>query len=523
MKKKILYSILTAFLLSLSFPPFKLGFLAYIALIPFFVLLEDLNYKDSIKWGYLTGLFTNIGTLYWINFVTIPGAIAAIFYLPVYLVFYSLLHTFFRKKLGEGKLYFWIPFLWTGIEYFKSLGVLGFPWNSLAYTQTYYLSLIQYVTYTSVYGVTFWIVIINVIILLLLKNISNYKKNIIYFLILVFLFLIPWIYGTLIVPEPNGNNEEKIRVALIQGNIDPYLKWDDSFIDQNLTIYDKLTRESAKSNPDLIIWPETATPVYLRDSVTYLMEIRQMIADLNIPLITGTPDYKFFKDRSYKTYNAAFLMKPFTNDFQLYHKIHLVPFGEQVPFTETVPFFKDFLEKLEMGEGNFSSGNKVVSFKVPFYHEQKNNCQNDSLTKNEILTPVIICFESLFPEFVRKFIQKGADIMVIITNDAWFERSSAPFHHAQVAVFRAIENRICIARCANTGISMFIDPYGRTLASTSIFEQTTLIHDIPLRKGTTFFIKHGNIFSYAISVLNFIPFIAAFFTNRKSKIMYSKS
>lgn len=514
MRQNLFFSLLTGLLLSFSFPPFRLGFLAYVALIPFFLLLEQSDYKTSIRWGFLTGLFINIGTLYWINWVTVPGAIAAILYLPVYFIIYAVLHTFVRKRLGTNQLYIWVPFLWTGIEYFRSLGVLGFPWNSLAYTQSYYLALIQYVSFTSVYGVSLWVVTINVIILMLIKNFSNYRKIVIYFIVLVMLFLIPWLYGKMIMPESEDAREEQIRVALIQGNIDPYLKWDDEFLQDNLKIYDKLTRQSAEFSPQLIIWPETAIPDYFRSSTLYLDGVKSVVSELNIPLITGAPDYRFFEDSEYKTFNAVFLVKPNRSDLQIYHKIHLVPFGERVPFTERFPLLKNFLEQFEMGEGNFSPGSKVVSFKVPIV-------RNDSLANNlspkrdHILAPAVVCFESVFPELVRKFILNGSDILIVITNDAWFERSSAPYQHAQMAVFRAIENRVSIARCANTGVSMFIDPFGRTQSRTPIFEDRVLVDEIPLRWQTTFFTRHGNVFTIAVSLLNFGPLLAALFSSKK--------
>jgi len=516
MKKNLLLSLISSVLFSLAFPPIKLGFLAYIALIPLFILLEDKSYKEAIRWGFLTGLFMNLGTLYWINWVTVPGAIAAILYLPIYLVIYAIAHTLIRQRLGEKYLYWCVPFLWTGVEYLRSLGVLGFPWCSLAYTQTYYLSLIQYVSLTSVYGVSFWVATINVIILLLLKSTSNLKKVIFFFIILILIFLIPWIYGKLVIPEENEILEEKIRVSVIQGNIDPYIKWDDAFLEENLKIYDELTRESVKYNPQLIIWPETAVPDYLKISTLYLTEIRKLMSDVKVPLITGAPDFDYLPDRSYLTFNAAFLMTPHDDDFQSYHKIHLVPFGERVPFTETFPILKNLLESLEMGEGNFSPGDKLVSFKVPMTFKTITS-EEERPPRDHIFAPVVICFESLFPELVRKFVRNGADILIIITNDAWFKRSAAPFHHAQAAVFRAIENRISIARCANTGVSMFIDPYGRTLQSTPIFVKTFLVQEIPLRTKTTFFTNHGNVFSIAISLLNIAPLLAALLIPKKSK------
>jgi len=515
MKKKLFFSLLTGVLLSFAFPPFRMGFLAYFALIPFFLVLEETDYKESIRWGFLFGLFVNIGTLYWINWVTVPGAIGAILYLPIYYVFYGLLHTFLRKRLGENQLYVWVPFLWTGMEYVRSLGVLGFPWNSLAYTQSYYLSLIQYVSYTSVYGASFWVVLINVIILLLIKNIaSNFRRTVVYFIVLILLFILPWLCGKLIIPGDEYVPDEKIRVALIQGNIDPYLKWDDAFLQENLIIYDKLTRQSVAASPQLIVWPETAVPDYFRSSKLYLNGVKSLLAEINVPLITGAPDYQFKEDNEYITFNGVFLVKPNRSDLQIYHKIHLVPFGERVPFTERFPLLKAFLERFEMGEGNFSEGDDVVSFKVPFIRSDS-LAQNKKPAREFIMAPAVVCFESVFPELVRKFILNGSDILIVITNDAWFERSSAPYQHAQMAVFRAIENRVSIARCANTGVSMFIDPYGRTLSATPIFEEKTLVDSIPLKKQTTFFTRFGNVFTIAVSLINIGPLVAALLSVKK--------
>lgn len=510
MRKDLIFSLLSSVLLSLSFPPLKLGFLAYVALIPFLILLEHKNYKESIRWGFLTGLFMNIGTLYWIVYPTIPGAIAAIIYLPIFFVIYALLHTLLRQRLGEKYLYWCIPILWTGVEYLRSLGVLGFPWNSLAYTQGYYLSLIQYVSFTSVYGVSLWIVTINVVILLILKNFSDFKKILIYFIALILLFIMPWIYGSLVIPDDEKAPEEQIRVGLIQGNVDPNIKWSEEFFEENWRIYSELTLEAARLKPQLIIWPETAVPDFLRISNLYLTNIRELVNQINIPLITGAPDYKYLPDQEYLTFNGVFLLSPDRPGFQIYHKLHLVPFGERVPFTETFPFLKDFLESLEMGQGNFSPGSEIVSFNVPIMNRDSVSGSN-KIPRDHIKAPVVICFESLFPELVRKFILKGADIMIIITNDAWFKRSAAPYHHAHMAIFRAIEHRISIARCANTGVSMFVDPYGRTLQASSIFKKFYLVHDIPLRSETTFFSQHGNIFSVTISLLNIAPLLVAFF------------
>ncbi len=514
MKKDLLLSLLFGVLLSLSFPPYRLGFLAYVALIPFFLLLANKNLAQTIKWGYLAGLFMNIGTLWWINLVTIPGAIAAILYLPIYMIIYAVLHNFLHSRLGPKYFYWCIPFLWTGVEYLRSLGVLGFPWCSLAYTQSYYLNLIQYVSITSAYGVSFWVATINVIIWLILKNVSDFKRVVIYYLILIVLFILPWLYSRMVVPKDQPAPDDSIKVGLIQGNIDPYVKWSDAFLEENWRIYHELTLQAAQLHPQIIIWPETAVPDYLRISTLYLTNIREMLEQIKVPLLTGAPDFRYLEDQTYLTFNGVFLMTPNDPGFQVYHKIHLVPFGERVPFTESLPWLRDFLERLEMGEGNFSPGQEIVSFDVPVSVAQDSSAE--MRLRRYLKLPVIICFESLFPELVRSFVLNGADLLGIITNDAWFKRSPAPHHHAQMAVFRAIENRISIARCANTGVSMFIDPYGRTLQASPIFQALYLVDDLPLRKTTTFFTRYGNVFTVSISLLNIVPLIIALFTRPKS-------
>ncbi|NOZ61552.1 MAG: apolipoprotein N-acyltransferase [Calditrichaeota bacterium] len=506
MKRDLIFSLLTGFFLSLAFPPFHLGFLAYVALIPFFFLLQSKNFRESARWGYATGLFVNLGTLYWISWVTVPGAIAAILYLPVYFVLYAVIHTFLQRRLPEKYFYLCIPFLWTGMEYLRSLGVLGFPWNSLAYTQTYYLSLIQYAEYTSLFGVSFWIVWLNVIIFLIIKNVNNYRKIVFYFALLILLFLLPYIYGKIVVPPSNEAPQEKIRVGLVQGDIDPLEKWDDAFRMENLKIYQSLTYQMNTDSLDLIIWPETATPVYLRDSEVYRQAIREIVDSLHVSLITGTPDYQFLPDHSYKTFNAVFSFVPGKKNFDVYRKLHLVPFGERVPFTETFPFIADLLEKLEMGEGNFSPGDSIVSFKIPW---KKTSASRTASERRYFMAPVVVCFESLFSNLVRKFVLNGADILIIITNDAWFGKSQAPFHHAQAAVFRAIENRISIARCANTGVSMFIDAYGRTSSETPIWVRTAISGELTPRQKNTFFSVHGHLFTNIVSLFNLLPLIYA--------------
>ncbi|MFQ5865026.1 MAG: apolipoprotein N-acyltransferase [bacterium] len=534
MRIDLLLSLVTCFLFSFAFPPFKFGFLAYWALVPFFYLLENKSLKESFRWGYVTGLFISIGTIYWITFVTIPGSLATILIHPLYYSLYAMIHTLLRKRLGE-KFVFAIPFVWTGIEYVKSLGELGFPWISLGYTQTHYLLLIQYASYTTVFGISFWLVLINVLVYLMLKNIENRKKVAILLTATILLFILPWMYGKQTMPDEN-DFQEAIEVALVQGNIDPYIKWDKGNVNLSYDTYERLSRECATIDPDLIVWPETATPSFLLHDHEHLHQVKGLINDLNIPLLTGTPEYAFnLQNKEIRTYNSAVLITPNSHDdLPVYSKMQLVPVAERVPYEDRIPILKDFIQSLEMGEGNFSPGEEVVVFEMPVEqpkNNEKGNLGTDEKNKNlsgftTIPFATVICYESIFPDLVQRFIKKGAKFLVVITNDAWFGRdwfpwwlNSGMFQHAQMAIFRAIENRISIARCANTGVSMFIDPFGRTHSALNIFEEGYVVSNIPLRTETTFFTKHGNIFTKIVSCLGVLFVFVAFFMRRKHNVV----
>ena len=505
MKKNLLLSLAAGISMSLAFPPLQSGFLAYVTLVPFFFLLENKTFGESFKWGYITGFFHCATMLYWINWVTVVGGVAAILYLPLYFSLFALVFHFLRSRIGD-KVIFFAPFLWVGMEYLRSLSEFGFPWTTLGYSQSYYTVLIQYASITSVFGVSFWIVLINVLVYQLIKKRKNHKAVVIYALSILLLFILPLLYGKMVMREIIPS-DPSLRVALVQGNIDPREKWNNDSRDVSFDTYERLTYEIAKENPDCIIWPETATPCYLRYQGSYLQRVRDQIDSLGIPLITGTPDFFYQKDGSYKTYNSVFLLLPNDISIQYYAKIKLVPFGERVPYQDAFPFIyiKTLLDYLELGQGDWSVGQKETVFQLPMKQNdgisEIESAELKKIRNSELKFSVAICYESVFNDFVRKFVAKGAEFLVVITNDAWFGNTSAPHQHAQMAVFRAIENRIAIARCANTGISGFIDPFGRMYNTTKLFTEAAVVDSVPLRNTETFYTRHGNIFTVVVSAI----------------------
>jgi apolipoprotein N-acyltransferase len=482
----------------LAFPPFRLGFLAYWALVPLFFLLEGKGFGSALRWSYLAGFFVHLATLYWIGWVTVPGALGALLVLPLFFALYGAGHYALHQTLGPRFIYA-LPFLWTGIEYLRSLGQIGFPWLSLGYTQAYYTWLIQYASVTSVFGVSFWVVWINVLVYDYLRPGSSSGKRRLLLLLLAAMFLVPYLHGQWVIRQYR-EAREKIRLALIQGNIDPYRKWDLAFLDDNMATYERLTAEAVHHRPALVVWPETALPLYIRHEEGYLRWMREHVEEWGSPVLSGAPDYDYGPGGVLRTYNAAFLFEPGRTEIQWYAKIQLVPFGERVPYQGALGWFKKLLDKLEMGEGDFSPGPGVRLFETPLV------VLPDSSVRR-VRFGTVICYESVFPDLVRRFVRGGAEFLVVITNDGWFGKTSGPYQHARAAVFRAIETRRWVARCANTGVSCFIDPLGRMLDATQLYREAVVIGEVELRRDETFYLKHGNVFGVGVTCANVIPFV----------------
>jgi apolipoprotein N-acyltransferase len=317
------------------------------------------------------------------------------------------------------------------------------------------------------------LILSNVLLFTLVFPTSRQKKALtrLYpLLLLIFLVSIVVAYGNWRLTSLEGNLGPSFKVALVQGNIAQDTKWDPAFQQTTLEKYWRLTRKVAKEQPQLVIWPETATPFYFladrKNSETLLRQVRQM----QIPLLFGSPAYGR-KGELLRFYNRAYLLDGHGMLIGYYDKIHLVPFGEYVPW-KNILFFVD---KLVQAAGDFASGEQAVVLDLP-----------------PAKLGVLICYEAIFPELSRDLVNAGANFLVNITNDAWFGRSSAPYQHLSMAVLRSVENRVPIARCANTGISSLIDSRGRILRVTGLFEDAAILGIIQLGDAKTFYTRYGD-------------------------------
>ncbi len=278
-------------------------------------------------------------------------------------------------------------------------------------------------------------------------------------------------------------------VSVAQGNIDQSQKWDPAFQEETVRRYVDLSRsEASRNKPALIVWPETSMPFFLQERTPLSKQVRDLVQELAVPLIAGSPGYEPDQARSrYVYFNRAYLLKSSGNIAGIYEKEHLVPFGEYVPLAPLFPF----LARLVEGIGDFLPGQRV-----------------SPLTSGDLALGVLICYEAIFPELAQKRVREGATVLVNISNDAWYGRSSAALQHLHLSLLRAVEQDRYLVRATNTGISAIVDPRGRVLARTGLFEMTSIHHAVSCNSGITAYHRlHGLIVPIltALAVLAFIP------------------
>jgi len=241
------------------------------------------------------------------------------------------------------------------------------------------------------------------------------------------------------------------NVAVVQGNIDQSIKWDPAYQRSTMDTYVRLSREvAANSNPELIVWPETSMPFYFQDDAPLRAPALELVRSGKAALIVGAPAYeRTAAPRSFVLFNRAFLLSGADAKMTWYDKEHLVPFGEYMPFSSIIP-----VDKIISGVGDF----------VPGKNEQ-------ALKSGDLALGMLICYEAIFAELAQERVAQGANLLINISNDAWFGSTSAPHQHLQLTALRAIEQGRYIVRSTNTGLSAFIDPLGRIKLAGPQFQQ----------------------------------------------------
>lgn len=482
---------LSGILMVLVFPGFNMSYLAWVALVPLLVSIYDANWKQSLKLGFLSGIIYLVGTLNWFLilypfsswFWVTLGFVALMLYLSTYIFIFTVSVNFitrcwildagYWRRLAYS---FLVAVVWTAMEILKGHVVTGLPWVDLAHSQWNKPPIIQISSITGMYGVTFLIALINGAIANFLVDIRRWRESLKAAIVPIALLIISVVYG---LAALSGTYQgEKIKIALIPGNIDQMQKlksWKDP--DWIFEKYKDISERAAAEKPDLMVWPETSVPEYIfRWGETPAM-LMFLMKKWDTHLLMGIPHLEVYPDVM-KTYNSAFLLSPNGEEVDRYYKIHLVPVSEYFPMKRYLP--EAWQEKVK-GVSDWDRGSRYTIFNTP---KAKFGC--------------VICFESIFPEISRKFVNMGADLMGIITNDSWFKGTYAPEQHYSIAPFRAIENRVPVFRCANGGISCIIDPWGRIISKIKPdSDESYLLGELNLRSGGSFYTRFGDYLPWA--------------------------
>ena len=471
-------------LLAISFPLPGLAIVAWGALLPLLVAVGQKPARDAFRLGYCAGFVSFVAILYWLNIVMttygklpLPVSLVLTLVLSSYLALFIGVPFYLGRRAQEAgiPLSVSLPLLWVAGELLRSFLLTGFPWASLGYTQYRTLPLIQIADLTGVYGLSFLIVLGNVALLRLAVWVR--ARNGVSFpfretAILLLLLAMTVGYGFFRLNQPEEG--KKVRVALAQGNIPPDVKWDPAFQETTVATYERLSRQVLAGSIDLLVWPESALPFFYQTEEQYAARVQRLARELQCSLVVGSPAFRRDGD-SLRYMNSAFLLGPTGETLGRGDKYHLVPFGEYVPLAKLFPF----VHKLVVGIGDFSPGEAITPLAAPFGK-----------------LGVLICYEGIFPEISREFARKGAQLLVIVTNDAWYGRSSAPYQHFSMAVFRAVENRVPLVRAANTGITALIDSRGHIQGMTGLFREALLTGEVRLGNGNTLYSRIGDLFAW---------------------------
>jgi len=516
--KDSLFCLLSATSLILSFPTFNIWFFAWFGFVPLFFTLQSKSKLRAFFLAYLTGIIFWWGLIYWLVYVTFIGTFVLILYLALYFGIFGLVVSQFYL-LPTTYYLLLLPSSWVLLEYIRAHLFTGFPWALLGNSQYLNLPVIQIADLTGVYGVSFLVMMVNVLIYSVARcpcltgrqalSVAREKQK--YFLPLLIIFFV-LVYGYFKLLQANRLTDQQatMKISVIQGNIPQELKWDSKNNGFIINKYINLTVQAAKDKPDLIIWPEAAMPCVLEEAPIFYEKVKEFAKRIKTPLVLGAV---IAKDENY--YNSALFISSEGKLLNRYDKLHLVPFGEYIPLKKILPFLETVVPIGDITAGKeytvFSLKDLLASY--PVNQLASSNRQTGKQANRQTKFSVLICFEDLFPELSRQFVKKGANFLVNITNDAWYKRSSAPFQHLQASVFRAVENRVYLARAANTGVSGFILPTGKIISlvqdesSRKIFVDGFATQDIFMPEWPlSFYTRYGDI----------LPFVCLLF------IIYSK-
>lgn len=448
----------------------------------------SLVYRRAFALGVTAGGVYFAGALYWIpgvlaQFGDLPLVVGVLLtgllvaFLALYPACWAMIVAFLLSRLGPIA---WsiAPAVWVATELGRGYVFGGFPWVLLGYSQVTVLPVAQVASLTGVYGLSALLVAASTASTAALTATTRRARLISLAPVLgCVLIVVVWGGGRLR-ESALTRQGHVLKVGLVQGNIPQTEKWNPGLSGSIFQTYLAMSREAAARGAQLLIWPESATPFNYEDDPPGHRAIQDLSRSTGAPILFGSEQ----EERTaggIRYYNAAFLVDP-SGRAVVYRKIHLVPFGEYVPLRALLFFAKPLVQTVS----DFSPGLEPVMMPIG---------------DHRIATA--ICYEVIYPHLVTASVRMGAELLTTITNDAWYGPTSAPLQHFEQAAMRAIEQGRYLVRSANTGVSGIVDPYGRVLARSRLFERETIVGDVRLLREVTVYGRIGDAFAYACIAL----------------------
>jgi apolipoprotein N-acyltransferase len=489
-------------LLALSFPRYGHPAFAWIALVPLLVALTgyDGTAPGAVErrprgqpplraflLGLTAGFVYFTGTLYWTGTVIrtfggipLPAAVLGVCLLALYQGFFPALFALIASRLiarGGRAAILLSAAAWVATEFLRGVVLGGFPWVLLGDSQVTVLPVAQLASVLGVYGVTGLVAFVNASIAYGVLAAGRARIAVLATAAAVLVATGAW--GAMRIADGALTRAgAPIRVGLIQANIPQQDKWKSGEAHRIFTTYVAMTRDAVGRGAEYVIWPESATPFMFEQDPAGQETLRSLAREVRVPILFGS-DQEVTRPEP-ALYNAAFLVDPDGKTAAVYRKIHLVPWGEFIPLKRLLFFVSPLVDSFT----DFSPGTSIVMLPV-----------------NSHLTSTAICYEVVYPSLIREAVIGGSELLTTITNDAWYGYSSAPYQHFALASMRAIEQGRYLARAANTGISGVVDPYGRIVRQSGIFEQDALVEQVRFLTGRTIYSRIGDAIAYLAIVL----------------------
>jgi apolipoprotein N-acyltransferase len=469
-------------------------------LSPFFLLrsVDGLAPRLAARRGFAAGLVAHGAILHWIYVVTVryghappPVGVVA----PVALAAYVALFTgafaaAFAWLAARGLASpLAIAALWTACEHLRSFVLTGFPWATLGYAQHRNLALLGLAPYTGVYGLSFATALGAAALDAAWRDRRAGRppgRAALGSLAVLALLHAAGLASALSADAPA---RASVRVAVLQGNIEQGVKWSREWFEDTLLAYEELTREAAAAGAEVVVWPETAVPAAIETGEREVRRLSELARDANVALVVGAVGIEPAPPGAPaqtlpRVYDSAFVLTPEGQVAERYDKSQLVPFGEYVPFQDLLGRFLQAVARGIAATG-VTPGAAPRALGIPL----------PGPGAGRLTAGVPICYELLFPDLVRRFVHDGAELLLAITNDAWYGRTGAPYQFLAMTALRSAETGVWTARAANTGVSAIIDARGRVRSQTRLFERAWLVADLPLRSaaaGATAYVRHGD-------------------------------